>query len=178
MSKLSPVRRSVPNDNNCLFAAFVYLCDGHQRDDPSKTVTPASLRDVCAQAALDDPDPSTKSLYLGMEVQQYASWIKNTFNWGGENEIIVLAHYFGVEVAVVSCESLTVMVYGTTDNASARPRFYLLYTGQHYDPIVATMENSDKGVCHASVRAVHVEVEFEVARRTFVSGSSLPMNVP
>ena len=55
-------------------------------------------------------------------------------NWGGENEIVTLSERFGVEVAVVSCESFTVLVYG---QAPGRDRVHLLYTGQHYDPIVS-----------------------------------------
>lgn len=33
MISLNAVRRLVPNDNNCLFAAFVYLCGGKHPDE-------------------------------------------------------------------------------------------------------------------------------------------------
>ena len=67
-------------------------------------------------------------------------WIRNEMNWGGENEIVTLSEYFGVEVAVVSCESFTVLVYG---QEAGRNRIHLLYTGQHYDPIVSVAAGAD-----------------------------------
>jgi len=68
-------------------------------------------------------------------VQEYADWIMNTHHWGGENEIVVLSAHYKVEVAVVSCEAFSTIVYG--QGPSANGRIYVLYTGQHYDPLVA-----------------------------------------
>ena len=45
-----------------------------------------------------------------------------------------LSKHFQVEVGVVNCESLSVLVYGT--DSGFNQRIYVLYTGQHYDPIV------------------------------------------
>ena len=37
-------------------------------------------------------DPGTYSeLILGRPNAAYCAWIQNTFNWGGENEILILA---------------------------------------------------------------------------------------
>ena len=52
---------------------------------------------------------------------------------GGENEILVLAEHFKVEVTVVSCESMTTLTYG---EGQPNGRVHILYTGQHYDPLV------------------------------------------
>ncbi|CAE7502958.1 otu1, partial [Symbiodinium necroappetens] len=92
---------------------------------------------VCAQDALRDPDPLTRALLLGFNsVDEYAEWIRNEFHWGGENEIISLAKHYGLEVAVVCCESMQVLCYGS-DLPACSARIYILYTGQHYDPIVS-----------------------------------------
>ena len=53
----------------------------------------------------------------------------------GEAELLVLGAHFKVEVAVINCESLSVLVYGS-GSAVVKGRIYVLYTGQHYDPVV------------------------------------------
>ena len=52
----------------------------------------------------------------------------------GEAELLVLGAHFKVEVAVINCESLSVLVYGS--GSAVKGRIYVLYTGQHYDPVV------------------------------------------
>jgi len=72
---------------------------------------------------------------LGMPNEQYQGWIQNKFNWGGENEILILAtRKFKLEIAVVSMESFSVLAYGT--DVPATGRIYIIYTGQHYEPFV------------------------------------------
>lgn len=130
---LCVIRRRVPNDHSCLFWAMAYVAEGA---DSSRTKA-RQLREVCAEEALQDPDPATRALLLGHDsVQEYAAWIRNEFHWGGENEVFVLAKHYNVEVAVVDCESLRVHCYNS-DSPSADSRVYVLYTGQHYDPLVA-----------------------------------------
>ena len=131
------IRRSVPNDNSCLFYALAYLCENAE---PSRTVETA-LREVCAQSALTDADPQTRALFLGHPtVQEYADWIRNRHHWGGENEIVMLAEHYRVEVVVVSCESLSSLCYGLGPKATHR--VYVLYTGQHYDPLVGAISTN------------------------------------
>jgi len=132
---MAPVvlRRRVPNDHSCLFWAVAYVAEG-AGCSRSKA---HELREVCAQDALNDADPATRALLLGMNsIEEYATWIRNDFHWGGENEVMVLAKHYGVEVAVVCCESLHVLCYGS-DNPGCTERVYVLYTGQHYDPLVS-----------------------------------------
>eukprot|EP00562_Extubocellulus_spinifer_P002114 CAMPEP_0178489236 /NCGR_PEP_ID=MMETSP0696-20121128/10272_1 /TAXON_ID=265572 /ORGANISM="Extubocellulus spinifer, Strain CCMP396" /LENGTH=405 /DNA_ID=CAMNT_0020117031 /DNA_START=54 /DNA_END=1271 /DNA_ORIENTATION=+ len=132
------IRRSVPNDNACLFYALAYLCEDAE---PSRKVE-CTLREVCAQSALNDSDAETRALFLGHPtVQVYADWIRNAHHWGGENEIVMLAEHYGVEVVVVSCESLSTLCYGQ-GSPNATHRVYILYTGQHYDPLVGATSAS------------------------------------
>lgn len=127
------IRRVVPNDHSCCFWAMGYVAEGGE----ISRARCKELREVCAQDVLQDPDPATKALLLGANsVEEYADWIRNEFNWGGENEFIAMAKHYAVEVSLVCCETLKVMTYGS-DNAKANARVYILYTGQHYDALVA-----------------------------------------
>lgn len=100
------------------------------------------LREVCAQDALQDPDPTTRALLLDVaSVEAYARKIRDKLEWGGENEVLALAKHYRVEVALVNCQSLQVMCYGS-DLQDCTARVYLLYTGQHYDPLVAGSSES------------------------------------
>ena len=84
-------RRRVPADNNCLFTATAYLCEGltHETD---LNVAARKLRSVCAEVVLSDQDPLTRAALLGVEtVQAYAEWIQNKNHWGGEPEVLMLA---------------------------------------------------------------------------------------
>ena len=127
------VRRSVPNDNSCLFYALAYLCEGAEASKAVET----RLRKLVADIELNHPDPETRALFLEKPVAEYAEWIVNPFHWGGENEILTLATHYDVEVAVVSCESLSVLVYNQAEpGAERKGRAFILYTGQHYDPLV------------------------------------------
>lgn len=137
------LRRAVPNDHSCLFYAVAYVVEGSEalRDGAAKM---RELRDLCAADALSDPDPGTRALMLGCSsADAYADWIRDETHWGGENEILTLARHYGVEVAVVCCDSLSVLCYGS-DSETCAERVYLLYTGQHYDPLVtAFTEDAD-----------------------------------
>jgi hypothetical protein len=60
-------------------------------------------------------------------------------SWGGEIELGILSQHFDVELCVVSMEPLYLLPF-----PGAKAKHYLLYTGQHYDPLVgaATLETS------------------------------------
>lgn len=126
------VRRRVPNDHSCLFWAIAYVAER----GPAERGKARELRECCAQAALQDPDPVTFALLAGHNsVEEYVAYVRNEFNWGGESEIAALAKHYCLEVAIVLCTSSQVLSYGA-DNPACKGRVYLLYTGQHYDPIV------------------------------------------
>ena len=113
--------------------------------------SPAQSRALRAHvASVISADPDTYSeLILGRPNAAYATWIQNTFNWGGENEILILARKFGVEASVVSCESFTVMTY---NEGAANGRIYFLYTGQHYDPLVGVAAGGDAAATDGETR--------------------------
>lgn len=126
------IRRVVPNDHSCLFWAVAYVAEGPGAARAKAT----ELREVCAQAALQDPDPATQALILGHPtVEEYATWIRNEHHWGGEAEVNVLAAHYNLEITIICCEPMQVLCYGS-GNAACTSRVYLLYTGQHYDAIV------------------------------------------
>eukprot|EP00668_Euglena_longa_P016480 GGOE01020738.1.p1 GENE.GGOE01020738.1~~GGOE01020738.1.p1 ORF type:complete len:357 (-),score=105.94 GGOE01020738.1:295-1335(-) len=126
------VRRSVPNDHGCLFSAAAYLAEGHFRGG-----VVASLRKTCAEAVRDDPERYTE-VHLGMENTAYQKWIQDPFSWGGETEIVILASFYSLEIAVVTMQSQAVLVYSS--QSKCKGRIYLLYTGQHYDPLVGVAD--------------------------------------
>merc|ERR1712107_350944 len=91
--------RSVPGDHSCLFSAIAYVAEGPDKVNPGKA---RELREVCAQNVLNDPDPAKRATLLGVSnVEEYAKWIRDPEHWGGENEIIVLAKHYNIELAVV-----------------------------------------------------------------------------
>eukprot|EP00656_Telonema_subtile_P024747 TRINITY_DN26919_c0_g1_i1.p1 TRINITY_DN26919_c0_g1~~TRINITY_DN26919_c0_g1_i1.p1 ORF type:complete len:417 (-),score=90.99 TRINITY_DN26919_c0_g1_i1:117-1367(-) len=124
---------TVPDDNDCLFSALAYLTSEDATYSPAGNMV---LRKYCAEIVASDPELYAEWV-LGMENAAYQQWIVNKFNWGGENEIIIIGpRKFKLEVCVVSMESFTTLVYGA-DGEDLRGRVYLLYTGQHYEPLVA-----------------------------------------
>jgi len=124
------IRRTVPNDNSCLFYAIAYCAEGAEA---SRSVE-QRLRGLMRDNVLSDPDPETRALFLGKPVAEYAEWIMNPHHWGGEPEIVALSDHYKVEIAVVSCEMMSTIVYG---EGASGGRIYILYTGSHYDPLVS-----------------------------------------
>ena len=61
------------------------------------------LRKICSERILADPDTYCEPV-LGKPNAEYASWILNPFNWGGEVELGILSHHFDMEICVVSME--------------------------------------------------------------------------
>lgn len=120
-------RAFVPNDNSCLFYAVAHNCENAPASHPLEQ----RLRKLVADDVLQNGDELT----LGRPVKEYAEWIQNTFNWGGENELIFLAKHYNIQIAVISSNGFTLLVYGA-DLPAPKGRIYILYTGTHYDPLV------------------------------------------
>jgi len=139
-------RRHVAADNNCLFTSCAYLCEGLTSELDLRAAA-RRLRAVCAEAVLADPDPETRALMLGHDnVGSYDAWIRVETHWGGEPEVLMLAEHFGVEIVLASCETLRCATYSPPTPTA---RIFLLYTGQHYDPLVGASEE---------LRKLHVDV--------------------
>jgi len=122
----------VAADNNCLFTTCAYLCEGLTSELDLRAAA-RRLRAVCAEAVLADPDPM-RALLLGHDtVWSYDAWIRVESHWGGEPEVLMLAQHFGVDIVLTSCETLRSSTYAPPGSSA---RIFILYTGQHYDPLV------------------------------------------
>jgi hypothetical protein len=154
-ANLHAFRVRVPPDGNCLFYCVSYLMQGKYNSQLAQ-----ELRSVCAETAFGHFDAETREMVLGMPVEEYAKKIVRFSEWGGEVEIITLARHFGVKIVMVSCENLRSSEYAPEEGSNKT--IFLLYTGQHYDPIVSAPE--DAAALSHSARA-------EVEQRIF-SGSA------
>lgn len=133
--ELRPFRVRVPPDGNCLFYCISYLMQGKYN-----TQLASELRTVCAETAFGHFDSETREMVLGMPVEEYSRKIVRFSEWGGEVEIITLARHFRVKIVIVSCENLRSSEYAPDEGSNQI--IYLLYTGQHYDPIVLAPEHA------------------------------------
>ena len=101
-------RGFVQPDNSCLFAAVSFLCQGITGPRDLKAAS-RKLREICALAALADPDREARAAMLGhasvescarhlstasqpishpaFALNRYAAWIRDDKNWGGEPEV-------------------------------------------------------------------------------------------
>lgn len=75
---------------------------------------------------------------------------------GGEVEIQILAEIKNVHISVVQLQTLGVLTYSPPNPQASKGRIYILYTGQHYDAIVA--EGGDEKLFPNS-EAGRIEVE-------------------
>ncbi len=140
-------RHHVPTDNHCLFTAISYLCEEEwAATDPAALcvqhgvlerlrAAAARLREVCARSVLDASvsEQAERLALLGFDsAGAYGGWIRDEHHWGGEPELVALAAHFRVEIVVASCESLSLLKYGSDGGLHT---VYMLYTGQHYDPL-------------------------------------------
>ena len=67
------LRRSVPNDHECLFTAVAYLCEGSRHNSAGQR-----LRKICSDAIRADPATFNAGI-LGKSTEEYAEWILNPF---------------------------------------------------------------------------------------------------
>ena len=123
------VRRVIPADNSCLFAAIAHAFEGAE----GRRKRADELRRVVADAVLADPDEYSEAV-LGKPPAEYVKWIRDSAHWGGGIEIAVLARHFGMEIAAFDIQTQRVDVFG--QGCGYTSRAYLLYDGIHYDLIV------------------------------------------
>lgn len=69
-----------------------------------------------------------------MDNAEYTEWISNEFNYGGENEIFILAKLNSIQISVVSLESSSILTYGDDPESvpirsEAKGRIYIIYNG-------------------------------------------------
>lgn len=124
-------QKHVAPDGSCLFYSIDFLFTGEERLGCS-----SELREVCIAEFQSRPDYYTAEL-LGEKdtVEEYISWIRNEFTYGGGNEIAVMATHLNIAIRVVSCTAFQPCVILATYGSSVSVA-YILYNGQHYDAIV------------------------------------------
>lgn len=102
--------------------------------------------------------------------------------WGGQIELMVLSKVCGLEIATVDIQTGRADVYGAGSSAK---RCFLLYSGEHYDPLVvsagddAASEGTDETEFDASDAARMASLQGEAsalaeslrARRQFYDGA-------
>uniref|UniRef100_A0A6A7FM20 Ubiquitin thioesterase OTU n=1 Tax=Hirondellea gigas TaxID=1518452 RepID=A0A6A7FM20_9CRUS len=122
------IRRVIPSDNSCLFAAVLYAME-KTRD--SNNIF--ELRQIIASVVLSDPQTYTEGL-LGKPNTAYAQWIMNPERWGGSIELSILSSYYEIEIAAIDIVTLKMHCFG--ENNKLGKRMYLIYDGIHYDTLV------------------------------------------
>jgi len=125
----------VLGNHSCLFLALKYLLR-ETRGDPACRM----WRTYCADVVEGNPETYT-DLRLEMPRGEYRRWIEDPSSWAGELEVIILAAKWNVEVAVTSAESVRTLVYNV---GASGGRINLLYTGQHFDPLVGRDRRGDE----------------------------------
>ena len=133
MSTLS--RRKIVPDGACLFNSIKYLC---QDNDTNADL----LREYCANVILDDPEKYNQ-VYLDRKPEEYALWIKDPVQYGGEIEIIILSEKYNKKINVVDCQvgsKSEVLSYGPE---SAKSNIFIVYSGRHYDALVKNQRLDD-----------------------------------
>jgi hypothetical protein len=134
-------RAHVPADNNCLFTSCALLCDPKCRklgasaaDLETLRAAARGLRRSCAQLVAETPDRATTLALLGVsDAEEYRAWIQDETHWGGEPEVSMIAERYDVEIVVATCDGSQILHYG---GGRSRDVVYVLYTGQHYDPLL------------------------------------------
>lgn len=119
------VRKVIPADNNCLFAAIIHVLQ--------LPMMPQALREVVKQRVLDDPVEYNEGV-LGMPADKYVAWITNKDHWGGEIEIAILSKHFQKQIAAFDIVSQQCLRYGESEGYAEMVA--LLYDGVHYDAMI------------------------------------------
>mmetsp|Transcript_10680 Transcript_10680/g.27754 ORF Transcript_10680/g.27754 Transcript_10680/m.27754 type:complete len:325 (+) Transcript_10680:70-1044(+) len=118
------VRKVIPADNNCLFAAIIHTAQ--------LSMAPQALREVVKRRVLEDPSEYNEGV-LGMPVEKYVEWITCPDHWGGEIELSILSKHLQKEIVAFDIISQRCLRYG---EGQYNELIALLYDGIHYDAII------------------------------------------
>lgn len=139
------VRRAA-RDDSCLFSCVLsamgddVLAPARRRLRLRSCLAPSPtsvLRRRCAAFVAADRERFDEGA-LGMTNGAYQRWIRRRRNWGGETEVVVLSETLKVDIAVWSAFTIDEpLVYRGEDRSGAVGVIHLLYTGTHYDLLVA-----------------------------------------
>jgi ubiquitin thioesterase OTU1 len=118
------VKRTIPDDNSCLFNAVAYVLD--------RNINAQNLRNVVAEVVLQDPETYSEAV-LGRPPQQYAEWITHKDHWGGAVELAILSKYYKSEIVAFDVANLRPHCFG--EGRGYKQRVFLVYDGIHYDAL-------------------------------------------
>jgi hypothetical protein len=104
---------------------------------------------------------------LGQPPAAYSTWILDSKHWGGAIELAILSEYYAVEIAAIQIETAKLYVYG---EGKYKERVYLVYTGIHYDVLVAAQSS---GAGAAEVKSGAMTAASDVVR--FASDDALAL---
>lgn len=96
------------------------------------------LRTICSDTIQADPETYTKAILDGREPAEYCKWLLDSDSWGGAIELGILANHFDIEICAVDVQSTQIFRM----NEGAARRCIVLYSGIHYDTIVAIPSSS------------------------------------
>jgi len=131
------VRRVIPANNSCLFAALAYALEGGAASAQAKA---PQLRELVAAAVRDGSaagDDRYSEVMLGRPPDEYAAWILDAEHWGGATELDILSRHYATELCAIDVMSGRVDCFG--QGAGHAQRAMLLYDGIHYDLLVRTL---------------------------------------
>ena len=123
------VRRVIPADNSCLFAAIAHAFHG----SAGRRERADGLRRIVADGILADPIEYNEAT-LGQSPPEYVKWILDPDKWGGGIELAILSAHFKAELAAFDVQTQRVDTFG--QGRGYTNRACLLYDGVHYDLIV------------------------------------------
>lgn len=138
------IRRVIPADNSCLFAAIAHAFEG----SAGRRERADALRKLVADAVLANPTEYSEAM-LGRPPEEYVRWIQEPSNWGGGIEVAILAEHFQSEIAAFDVQTQRVDVFGQGKGRSTRA--YLLYDGVHYDLIVKQLFDGAPEDCDVTI---------------------------
>lgn len=120
------LRKTIPDDNSCLFNAIGYLCENRNLNKASE------LREIVAGIIMSDPNTYNDSMLDENKTNdEYVEWILKNSSWGGEIELNILSQHYNITIVAIDIQTLNVHKYGNYPKC-----IYLLYDGIHYDALV------------------------------------------
>jgi len=123
------VKRSVPDDNSCMFHSIAYCLEGN------KSGRVDFLRSVIAKAILSDPINYNEGT-LQKSPLEYSKFITQPNSWGGSVELAIFAQHYKCEIMIFDIARQRHECFG--EGGKYSQRIYLIYDGIHYDPLVCS----------------------------------------
>ena len=127
MECLIPIRRLVDADNSCLFSSIAYLNEINNFN----TFSSLRYRNIIVEYLLNN---NFDESLLGLPKYDYINEINNPSKWGSGIEIKIFTDILKLEIAVVDVQTNRIDLFGQDKDYASR--MYLLYDGNHYDPLV------------------------------------------